>query len=242
MFIISTLLLGCQRPLTKDYFLSFETNGGNVIDDVIIENGQNITSLTEPTKQGFSFDGWFFDNNIFENKVDTEVPLTADTKLYAKWIENPKIIINLEDGRKIRMELYPKTAPVTVDNFLKLIDENYYNNTVFHRIISDFMIQAGMLQYDGEQIEHKPQRVSITGEFNSNGYVNNLSHTLGVISMARTSVKNSASAQFFICSATSPHLDGDYAAFGKTLDDESNEVVLSLSYYPTTTFSGMQNF
>lgn len=242
ILFVFIMLFGCQSSLPKEYLLSFETNGGNTIDDITIEHGQNITNLNEPLRQGYSFDGWFLDNLIFEEEADINMPITADTKFYAKWIDNPKIVINLEDGRKIRMELYPKIAPITVDNFLKLIDEDYYNNTVFHRIISDFMIQAGMLQYDGEQLEYKPQRESIVGEFANNGYTNNISHVLGVISMARTTVKNSASTQFFICSATSPHLDGDYAAFGKTLDDESNEVGLSLSNYYTTTFYNMQNF
>jgi len=241
IFVLFISLYGCQKPSSKEYTITFETNGGNIIDDIILENGKIIV-LSEPTKQGYSFDGWFLDNNIFEEKVNLNEPITNDIILYAKWLENPKIVFNLEDGRKIRMELYPKIAPLTVENFLKLIDEDYYNNTVFHRIISNFMIQAGMLQYDGEQLEYKPQRDNIIGEFESNGYVNNLSHTLGVLSMARTTVKNSATAQFFICSATSPHLDGDYAAFGKTLDDESNLVVLSLSNYYTTTFSNMQNF
>ncbi|MFW5780390.1 MAG: peptidylprolyl isomerase [Bacillota bacterium] len=155
--------------------------------------------------------------------------------------QNPRVEITLWDDRKIRLELYPEDAPVTVANFLELVDNGYYSNTVFHRIISDFMIQAGMLEYD-ESLKYKPTQDNIVGEFDNNGHPNPIKHELGVISMARARDMDSASAQFFICSATASHLDGDYAAFGKTIDDESNQVVLQLSYYPTETFSGMDDF
>lgn len=159
---------------------------------------------------------------------------------------HPKIIIRLEDGRTIKLELYPEYAPLTVENFLKLVDERYYTNVVFHRIIANFMIQTGMLGYDEEnnQLYYKETKETIVGEFSNNGYSgNSLNHTLGTISMARNGFDNdSASAQFFICSTDCTPLDGDYAPFGRTIDDESNQVVIDLSYSATTKFEGMENF
>lgn len=148
---------------------------------------------------------------------------------------NPKVQITLDDGRTINLELYPEMAPKAVKNFLSLVDKKYYDGVCFHRIIDNFMIQTGGYYIKDNTIKEKPKTDSIYGEFTSNGYENNtLKHELGVISMARTNEKNSASSQFFICSATSSHLDGNYAAFGKTIDDASNQVVLALSAAPTS--------
>ena len=148
---------------------------------------------------------------------------------------NPKVQITLDDGRTINLELYPEMAPKTVKNFLSLVDKKYYDGVCFHRIIDNFMIQTGGYYIKDNTIKEKPKTDSIYGEFASNSYENNtLKHELGVISMARTNEKNSASSQFFICSATSSHLDGNYAAFGKTIDDASNQVVLALSAAPTS--------
>lgn len=158
---------------------------------------------------------------------------------------NPKVIINLEDGRKIRLELYPEIAPKSVANFLKLVDEGYYTNVIFHRIIFDFMVQTGMLEYSESGLKSKPTTATIKGEFSDNGIKNDLKHEIGVISMARTNVMDSASGQFFICSSNSANvknLDGKYAAFGKTIDEESNEVVVSLSKSITGRFNGMDDF
>lgn len=148
-------------------------------------------------------------------------------------MENPIIVITLEDGRKITLELYPEVAPITVANFLKLVDQKFFDGVCFHRVIPNFMIQTGGYYLDGNTLSEKEEVESIKGEFESNGVENNLAHKLGVISMARTSIKDSASSQFFICSADAPHLDGDYAAFGKTVDEESNQVVLEISVVPT---------
>lgn len=148
-------------------------------------------------------------------------------------MENPIIVITLEDGRKITLELYPEVAPITVANFLKLVDQKFFDGVCFHRVIPNFMIQTGGYFLDGNTLSEKEEVESIKGEFESNGVENNLAHKLGVISMARTSIKDSASSQFFICSADAPHLDGDYAAFGKTVDEESNQVVLEISVVPT---------
>ena len=121
------------------------------------------------------------------------------------------ILITMKNGDTMEAELYPEIAPITVENFLKLIDKKFFDGTVFHRIIKGFMIQGGGYTEDGE---HKPCD-SIKGEFTANGFTNNLKHEKGVLSMARTSFPNSASSQFFIMHEAAPHLDGQYAAFGK---------------------------
>lgn len=121
------------------------------------------------------------------------------------------IIITMKNGKVMKGELYPETAPITVANFLELIDKKFFDGLVFHRVIEGFMIQGG--GYD-EEGNHK-EAESIKGEFTRNGVTNNLKHTRGVLSMARTSFPNSASSQFFIMHKDSPHLDGQYAAFGK---------------------------
>ena len=148
-------------------------------------------------------------------------------------MKNPIIVITLEDDRQIKLELYPDVAPITVANFLKLVDEKYFDGVCFHRVIYNFMIQTGGYYLDGYTLSEKEEVPSIKGEFESNGVENDLLHTLGVISMARSNDMNSASSQFFICSADAPHLDGSYAAFGKTIDEESNKVVLEISETPT---------
>lgn len=124
------------------------------------------------------------------------------------------IEIEMKDGGIIKAELYPETAPITVDNFVKLINENFFDGLVFHRIISGFMIQGGGFDVKGEQ----KKADSIKGEFDANGVKNDLKHTRGVLSMARTMFPNSASSQFFIMHQDAPHLDGQYAAFGKVTD------------------------
>lgn len=121
------------------------------------------------------------------------------------------IIITMKNGDVMKAELYPEIAPITVANFLDLIKRNFFDGLIFHRVIEGFMIQGG--GYD-EKGNHKDAD-SIKGEFTKNGFTNNLKHTRGVLSMARTSFPNSASSQFFIMHADAPHLDGQYAAFGK---------------------------
>lgn len=122
--------------------------------------------------------------------------------------------IQLEDGGNIELELYPDIAPTTVANFVKLANENFYDGLVFHRVIKDFMIQGG--GFDTDMTQHETD--AITGEFLQNGYFNMIPHERGVISMARTSVMDSASSQFFIMHQDSPSLNGQYAAFGKVTD------------------------
>lgn len=149
-----------------------------------------------------------------------------------------KIEITLTNSKKIRLELDTQYAPKTVEHFVNLVKQNYFDGTVFHRIIENFMIQTGGYKVEENTLMEMPPVDSIPGEFASNGFNNELSHELGVISMARTSDKNSATSQFFICAATCPWLDGQYAAFGKTIDEESNQVVLEVSQVETGNLGG----
>lgn len=135
--------------------------------------------------------------------------------------------IEMENGKVMKGELYPEIAPITVENFIGLIDKNFYDGLIFHRVIPGFMIQGG--GYD-RNLNHK-DCPSIKGEFASNGVKNDLLHTRGVLSMARTYVPDSASSQFFIMHEDAPHLDGDYAAFGKIV--EGLDVVDEIANTPT---------
>ena len=119
--------------------------------------------------------------------------------------------IEMEDGATMKGELYPEIAPITVENFVNLCNEHFYQGLIFHRVIPGFMIQGGGVDRNLKGKEAK----SIKGEFASNGVKNDLKHTRGVISMARTMIPDSASSQFFIMHKDAPHLDGQYAAFGK---------------------------
>ena len=123
------------------------------------------------------------------------------------------VLIDVKDYGKILVRLFPDVAPETVENFKKLVSDKFFDGLIFHRVIEDFMIQGGGYTPDMEERDAK----SIKGEFTSNGFTNNLVHFRGVISMARTSVPDSASSQFFIMHKTSTHLDGQYAAFGYTV-------------------------
>ena len=124
-----------------------------------------------------------------------------------------KAIITMEDGGVIELELYPETAPITVKNFEELAEKGFYDGLIFHRVSPGFMIQGGCPNGTGTG----GPGYSIKGEFSANGVKNDLKHTRGVISMARTMVPDSAGSQFFIMHQDSPHLDGQYAAFGKVV-------------------------
>ncbi|MGI6556462.1 MAG: peptidylprolyl isomerase [Pseudoramibacter sp.] len=128
--------------------------------------------------------------------------------------ETINIKIEMENGGTIRAELYPDIAPITVENFVKLIKNQFYDGLIFHRVIPGFMIQGG----DPEGNGMGGPGYSIKGEFLSNGFKNDLKHTRGVLSMARAMDPNSAGSQFFIMVADAPHLDGDYAGFGKVTE------------------------
>ena len=127
---------------------------------------------------------------------------------------NPIITIQMKDGGVMKAELYPEIAPITVKNFVDLAAKGFYNGLIFHRVIPGFMIQGG----DPEGTGMGGPGYSIKGEFTANGFTNNLKHTRGVLSMARAMDPDSAGSQFFIMHENSPHLDGQYAAFGKVIE------------------------
>lgn len=128
--------------------------------------------------------------------------------------ENPMVEIEMENGGIMRLELYPDIAPITVKNFLDLVNDGFYDGLIFHRVINNFMIQGG----DPTGTGMGGSENTIKGEFAQNGVKNDLSHTRGVISMARSQSYDSASSQFFIVHQDSTYLDGSYAAFGKMVD------------------------
>lgn len=138
------------------------------------------------------------------------------------------VVIEMENGKKIKVELYPDIAPITCENFEKLVNQGFYNGLTFHRVISGFMIQGGCPNGTGTG----GPGWNIKGEFASNGVNNTIRHERGVISMARSMMPNSAGSQFFIMHDNAPHLDGDYAAFGKVV--EGIEVVDEIASVATT--------
>ena len=150
-----------------------------------------------------------------------------------KIMKNPVVTMKINGEDTIRIELYPEVAPNTVNNFISLVKKGYYNGLTFHRIIRGFMIQGGCPEGTGIG----GPGYTIRGEFSHNGVKNDLNHTPGVISMARTMMPNSAGSQFFIMHAAAPHLDGDYAAFGKVI--EGMDVVDKLACVATDPRSDM---
>ena len=141
--------------------------------------------------------------------------------------QNPIVTITMANGDVMKAELYPEIAPVSVNNFISLINKNYYDGLIFHRVIRGFMIQGGCPDGTGMG----GPGYSIPGEFNQNGFKNDLKHTEGVLSMARAMHPDSAGSQFFIMHKTSPHLDGAYAAFGKVI--EGMDIVNKIAETPT---------
>ena len=132
--------------------------------------------------------------------------------------QNPIVTFTMENGDVIKAELYPDIAPISVNNFISLINKNFYDGLIFHRVIRGFMIQGG----DPDGTGMGGPGYSIKGEFAANGIENNLKHTEGVLSMARSMMPNSAGSQFFIMHKDAPHLDGSYAAFGKVIEGMEN--------------------
>lgn len=132
--------------------------------------------------------------------------------------QNPIVTFEMENGDIFKAELYPDVAPQSVNNFVSLVGKGFYNGLIFHRVIPGFMIQGGDPQGTGMG----GPGYSIKGEFSYNGVENNLKHEKGVLSMARSMMPNSAGSQFFIMHETSPHLDGQYAAFGKIIEGQDN--------------------
>ena len=127
---------------------------------------------------------------------------------------NPIVTMTMADGSVIKLELYPETAPITVENFVSLVKKGFYDGLIFHRVIKGFMIQGG----DPEGTGMGGPGYEIKGEFAANGVKNDLKHERGVISMARSMRPDSAGSQFFIMHKDAPHLDGQYAAFGKVIE------------------------
>lgn len=145
--------------------------------------------------------------------------------------------INFTNGKKINFELYSDIAPISVANFVELAKSGFYEGVCFHRVIPGFMIQGGGFVAGKGTLSDKGGAKNIKGEFNQNGVKNDLQHTPGVFSMARTNVMDSASSQFFICVAPTPFLDGAYAGFGKVTDNESLQVAVEISKVKTTSVS-----
>ena len=145
-----------------------------------------------------------------------DFPVSSDILIIKRGhiMKNPEITITMEDGGVIRAELYPAVAPNTVKNFISLAKKGYYDGLIFHRVIKGFMIQGGCPEGTGTG----GPGYSIKGEFSQNGVANELKHTAGVLSMARSMMPDSAGSQFFIMHKDSPHLDGAYAAFGMVVD------------------------
>lgn len=141
--------------------------------------------------------------------------------------QNPIVTITMENGDVMKAELYPEIAPNTVNNFVSLINHNFYDGVIFHRVIRGFMLQGGDPDGNGTG----GPGYEIKGEFSSNGFKNDLKHTPGVLSMARTMIPDSAGSQFFIMHQAAPHLDGEYAAFGKII--EGMDVVNKIAETPT---------
>ena len=138
---------------------------------------------------------------------------------------NPIVTFTMENGDVMKAELYPEIAPTSVNNFVNLVQKGFYDGLIFHRVIAGFMIQGG----DPEGTGMGGPGYSIKGEFASNGFKNDLKHTRGVLSMARSMRPDSAGSQFFIMHQNAPHLDGDYAAFGKLIEGEEMSAVATVS-------------
>lgn len=145
--------------------------------------------------------------------------------------KNPIVTITMQNGDAIKLELYPEIAPVSVNNFISLIQHKFYDGLIFHRVIKGFMIQGGCPDGTGMG----GPGYNIKGEFSKNGVANNLKHTAGVLSMARSMHPDSAGSQFFIMHKAAPHLDGQYAAFGKVI--EGMDVVNRIAETSTESFS-----
>ena len=158
--------------------------------------------------------------SITEDKTTSSSTQKKEEQVIEK---NPVATITMENNKIIKVELYPAIAPNTVNNFISLANSGFYNGLTFHRVVPDFMIQGGDPNGDGTG----GPDYQIKGEFSSNGFENNLKHERGVISMARSEAPDSAGSQFFIMVADVPHLDGEYAGFGKVIEgmDVVDEIV-----------------
>lgn len=175
------------------------------------------------------------DNDTADTKEPEtqEEQVTGNNEVTDVYANKVFFTIEMTDGGIMKGELYPDLAPITVENFVKLAEDKFYDGLIFHRVIPGFMIQGG--GYNEEMKEKDAD--SIKGEFSSNGVENDLKHERGVISMARTPDPDSASSQFFIMHQDSPHLDGDYAAFGKVT--EGLDIIDEIASVKTTVFANV---
>lgn len=166
-------------------------------------------------------------NSNASTPAPTEEPAAEKKVVPDPKASHPVVTIEMDSGKKIKLELYPEVAPNTVNNFISLVKQGFYDGTVFHRVIPGFMIQGG----DPDGTGMGGPDYGIAGEFSANGFQNDLEHTRGVLSMARSRDLDSAGSQFFIMHADSPSLDSQYAAFGKVT--EGLEVVDEIAELPT---------
>lgn len=182
-------------------------------------SGKGEEGSTEPTEYTEA-------TEATEDWVFTEATESATGEQEAQTVQ---AVITMESGNTITLELYPDIAPITVENFKNLCEEGFYNGLTFHRIISGFMIQGGDPNGNGTG----GPGYTIKGEFEANGITNDLKHERGVISMARSQAFDSAGSQFFIMHEDAPHLDGQYAAFGKVIDgmDTVDQIASEAVYF-----------
>ena len=149
-----------------------------------------------------------------------------------------QIQIKFTNGKVINLNLFEDVAPISVENFLHYVDNKFFDGLCFHRVIDGFMIQGGGFEWKGGLVHKEGDRAPIKGEFKMNGVDNNLHHAPGVISMARTMFKDSATTQFFICVEDCGFLDGQYAAFGEVSDKESLKTAIEIGKVKTTNWQG----
>lgn len=186
--------------------------------------GQSSTSSSSQTESGTTGSDSSTSSEQGEaSSTDSNAPSANDNSASFKQANDPIVTIEMDDGQKIELELYPKAAPNTVNNFISLVKKGFYDGLTFHRVIPGFMIQGGDPNGNGSG----GPGYSIPGEFTGNNVQNDLKHTRGVLSMARTEAPNSAGSQFFIMVADASQLDGQYAAFGKVISgmDEVDKIV-----------------
>lgn len=223
---MSTVLVGCNDSSDnelKNPSTNIETNNSG--DEK--EMNENIES-GEAQKETVEFVAKELEATPVEELVTEEVAMSnakADANKYANIEKNPVVTMVIKDLGTVTMELYPKIAPESVENFISLINKGVYDGLIFHRTIPGFMAQGGDPLGNGTG----GPDYGVVGEFSENGIENNLSHTRGILSMARSQENNSAGSQFFIVTTDSTYLDGSYAAFGKVLDgmDVVDEIVNS---------------
>ncbi|MFK5883265.1 MAG: peptidylprolyl isomerase [Candidatus Izemoplasma sp.] len=229
ILVIALTMSGCSA---KEYEVSYILESGATAVKVIVASDDTLDEPFAPVLLGYEFGGWYNENTFIE-LYDFNNIVTKDFTLYAKWTvvivaeidipeegvidltslpyysyldsSNPVVTITIAGIGEMKLELFGAVAPNTVNNFINYILDNDYIGSTFHRVIEDFMIQGGMVN---------SSNCVINGDFNNNGFTNDLSHDRGVISMARTNIMNSATSQFFIVHQDSYFLDGAYATFG----------------------------